>query len=97
MKFHEQIQPERMNDQNLDHIEEAFQRHKEKKAKRESDRAKYGLYEDPNEDYSNNRTVPGEHIMFPTKPNKVRSCLFSFDPVYSVFFSILVLSTFKQV
>ena len=62
------FQPEQ--NQNFDHIEEAFQKHKEKKAKRESDRAKYGIYDDPQDDY-NSRHAPGEQIMFPTKPNKV--------------------------
>ena len=67
-EFHENFQPEPT--QNFDHIEEAFQKHKEKKAKRESDRAKYGMYDDPQEDY-NARHAPD--IMFPTKPNKVMS------------------------
>ena len=69
-RIHENFQPEQ--NQNFDHIEEAFQKHKEKKAKRESDRAKYGIYDDPQDDY-NSRHAPGEQIMFPTKPNKVVS------------------------
>ena len=72
--IHENFQPEQ--NQNFDHIEEAFQKHKEKKAKRESDRAKYGIYDDPQDDY-NSRHAPGEQIMFPTKPNKV---VFPSDP-----------------